>query len=249
MIAADTCLGFHTACDTMILGIGVTIMGFVIFVGSVLLLISAVFGRRMGFLVLSVSFFGWMIFLSSLWLFGFYSQGPETPVNLGPRGQEPAWVVEAAGTSLADVAYGDVYATYPSGPAWRDPRPSDAASVQSVTGAAQSYMATQANAAAGIEDPFSSEAFQTTDFSVSNLKFATDGDVSLAGAQAYYNGGGPLVNVYLRHDSGSVPVYGWIFLGASVIAFLGLLPLLDRTERKRKEILTGGTAPPWYGPA
>jgi len=27
------------------------------------------------------------------------------------------------------------------------------------------------------------------------------------------------------------------------------VPFLDRAERTRKQILTGGTAPPWYGPA
>jgi len=69
----------------------------------VLLVLAAVFGRRMGYLVLAVSFFGWMILLSSLWTFGFYSQGLDTPVNLGPRGAEPAWVVEAAGTDPEPV--------------------------------------------------------------------------------------------------------------------------------------------------
>jgi hypothetical protein len=35
----------------------------------------------------------------------------------------------------------------------------------------------------------------------------------------------------------------------STLLFGAHLPFLDRAERKRKEILTGGTAPPWYGPA
>ena len=35
----------------------------------------------------------------------------------------------------------------------------------------------------------------------------------------------------------------------SLVLFLIHLPFLDRAERKRKAILTGGTAPPWYGPA
>jgi hypothetical protein len=53
----------------------------------------------------------------------------------------------------------------------------------------------------------------------------------------------------MRHDSGSVNRYSWMFLIGSTIGFAVHLPLLDRAERKRKEILTGGTAPPWYGPA
>jgi hypothetical protein len=40
-----------------------------------------------------------------------------------------------------------------------------------------------------------------------------------------------------------------MFLIASVVGLGIHLPFLDRAERKRKEILTGGTAPPWYGPA
>ena len=62
--AAETCVGIHIPCDTLLKGGIGTVMGFVLFIGSVLLLLSAVFGRRMGYLVLSVSFFGWMIVLS-----------------------------------------------------------------------------------------------------------------------------------------------------------------------------------------
>jgi uncharacterized protein (DUF4213/DUF364 family) len=40
-----------------------------------------------------------------------------------------------------------------------------------------------------------------------------------------------------------------MFLIGSTLLFGAHLPFLDRAERTRKEILTGGTAPPWYGPA
>jgi len=73
--------------------------------------------------------------------------------------------------------------------------------------------------------------------------------VSLAAAEGHYNGGGPLVTLYLRHDSGSVSRYSWMFLIGSTVGLLIHLPLLDRAERRRKDILTGGTSPPWYGPA
>ena len=96
---AQSCLGFEMGCETMLKGGLAVIMAFVLFVGSVLIVLAAVFGRRMGYLVLAVSFFGWLIILSSLWTFGFFSQGLDTPVNLGPRGAEPAWVVEASGSN------------------------------------------------------------------------------------------------------------------------------------------------------
>ena len=53
----------------------------------------------------------------------------------------------------------------------------------------------------------------------------------------------------MRHDSGSVNRYSWMFLIGAVFGLAIHVPFLDRAERTRKEILTGGTAPPWYGPA
>lgn len=248
MIATGTCLGFDVACDTIIKGGLTVVMGFVLFVGSVLLLLSAVFGRRMGYLVLATAFFGWMFLLSALWAFGFWSQGPETPTHLGPRGVEPGWVVEAAG--IRPHPPRDVFATYPDPETWRTPGANerDVASVQSVEGAIQSYLAALVNEEQGIE-PLAPGAVQTIDFGVQDIRFAADGDTSLAAAQAFYRGGGPLLTVYLRHDSGSVPVYSWVFLIGSLVGLAIHLPLLDRAERKRKEILTGGSAPAWYGPA
>ena len=245
---AESCIGFEIPCDTFIKGGLTTIMGFILFVGSPLLLLSAVFGRTMGYLVLSVAFFGWMIILSAIWTFGFYSQGVDTPVDLGPRGAEPGWVVEAAGTD--PEAPRPIFERYPDGEAWRTPgtNDNDSASVQAVSSAAQSFLVDQANEEAGLEH-LAPDAFSTSDFAVENLRFATDGDVSLAAVEGYYTGGGPLVKLYLRHDSGSVNRYSWMFLIGSVIGLGVHLPLLDRAERSRKEILTGGTAPPWYGPA
>lgn len=245
---AETCIGFEIPCDTFIKGGLTTVMGFVLFVGSPLLLLSAVFGRKMGYLVLAVAFFGWMIILSAIWTFGFYSQGVDTPVDLGPRGAEPAWVVEAAGTD--PEAPRPVFDQYPDGEAWRTPgqNDNDSASVQAVTSSAQSFLAERANEEMGVEE-LAPEAFSTSDFAVENLRFATEGDVSLAAVEGYFTGGGPLVKLYLRHDSGSVNRYSWMFLIGSVIGLGVHLPLLDRAERSRKEILTGGTAPPWYGPA
>ena len=248
MIGADTCVGFAIHCETLLKGGLTTLMAFILFVGSPLLLLSAVFGRRMGYLVLAVSFFSWMILLSAIWTFGFYSQGLSTPANLGPRGAEPAWLVEAAGTD--PEAPFEVFDAYPDGQGWREPgtNDNDTSSVQAVTSASQAFLVERANEAAGKEKD-QPGSFTTTEFTIQSIQFAADGDVSLAAAEGFYAGGGPLVKLYLRHDSGSVDRYSWMFLIGSFVGLALHLPLLDRAERSRKEILTGGTAPPWYGPA
>src|SRR5262245_32504412 len=106
MVAANSCLGFAVDCGVMWKGIGVVVMGLIIFVGSVYLILTAVLGRWMGYLVLMVAFSGWMIIQSTLWLTGFgISQGPTTPKNQGPRGSEPAWVALEATTGTTSDAY------------------------------------------------------------------------------------------------------------------------------------------------
>jgi hypothetical protein len=232
----------------MFKGVGAVVMAFILFIGSVYIVLSAYFGRWMGYLVAAASFFGWMIILSSLWLFAFYAQGPETPTNNGPRGQEPAWVPLEGGLDAAPVRY-ETFSSYPENP-WSVPTEGQSASVESVTAAVQGFLAEQANEELGLEetDP---DAILSTQFTVpeSRIRFAADGDTSLAVAQGFFTGGGPVTTVSLYHDSGSVPRYSFMFLGGSILLFGLHLPLLDRAEKKRKEFLTGGNAPPWYGPA
>lgn len=250
-MSTASCIGLHLDCETLAKGALAVMMGFVVFIGSVLLVLSAVFGRRMGYLVLAISFFAWMMIWSAIWTFGFFSQGPTTPVDLGPRGSEPAWIPLAAGVSPPAVRYA-VFQDYPGKP-WHapgaDPNEEISSSVQSATSAITSFLATQANDKLGIEDPNAPSAVKTTDFTVQDIRFASDGEVSLVAARAFFNGGGPMVTVYGYHDSGSVIRYSWMFLIGSTLGFGIHLPFLDRAERKRKAFLTGGAAPPWYGPA
>ncbi len=240
-----TCLGFHLECGTLLKGAGVTLMSFVLFVGSVYILLAAVFGRWMGYLVVSVAFFGWMMLLSAMWLFGFYAQGPVTKTNLGPRGLEPAWLPLEAG--LGTTGTYETFAAYPGEP-WSAPTTAQEPSVLSVTSVVQTFLAERANEELGLDET-DAGAVLNTQFTVDSIRFAPEGDVSLAVVTAYFNGGGPLTTVTLYHNSGSVQRYSLMFLGGSLLLFVVHLPLLDRAERKRKAFLTGGNAPPWYGPA
>lgn len=251
MVPVHTCLGFAVDCGNLWKGAGVTIVGLTLFVGSIFLLLTAIFGRYMGYLVVMVAFSGWMIVQSSLWAFGFYSQGPVTPTNLGPKGAVAAWVVLEASPGSVSTKY-STYASYPGAP-WTEPNLADkeqAADVQTVSGAAQTFLALQMNTQLdrNIDDP---TALTTTNFTVDDVRFATaeDGKTPLAVAQAHFNGGGPLWTISLYHNSGSEPRYSYMFLAGSILIFALHLPLLDRAEKRRKEFLTGGGAPAWYGPA
>jgi hypothetical protein len=251
MIEAKHCLGFAIDCGTMAKGAGAVVMAFILFIGSVYLLLSAIFGRWMGYLVLGVSFTGWMIIMSSLWLFGFWSQGLQTPTNLGPRGSEPAWVVLEASTGQTSPRYRE-FSSYPGAP-WRQADPNDktqAAALEQASSEVQTFLADQLNAEKHILLT-SPSAYTSLQFSVDGVAFATaeDGKTPLAVATAHFNGGGPLWTVSMYHDSGSVPRYSYMFLAGSILLFAFHLPLLDRAEKKRKEFLTGGSAPAWYGPA
>ncbi|MFN8234325.1 MAG: hypothetical protein U0V56_12940 [Actinomycetota bacterium] len=241
-----SCLFWAIECGTLVKGIGVTLAAFILFVGSVYLMLTFVIGRWMGYLVLMVSFSGWMIMFSALWLFGFWSQGLETPTNLGPRGSEPGWVVLEGGLTAAATQY-EAFAEYPDEP-WEPATPAQTASIQSVSGTVGSFLAEQANEELGLahDDP---NALTGTQFTIDSIYFAPQDETSLAVVQAHFSGGGPIVTVSLYHDSGSVPRYSYMFLVGSIILFLIHLPLLDRAEKKRKAFLTGGSAPAWYGPA
>ena len=245
-MVADTCLGFGVSCGTMFKGVGVVIAAFVLFIGSVYVLLAAVFGRWMAYLVLMIAFAGWMILLSSMWLFGFWAGGPDTKTNLGPRGSEPAWQVLSAGATAGSTRYLE-FGSYPNEP-WTPADPTSA-DFQAAQGAATTFLAQQANASLG-RDPLDVNAIQSTNFTVDSTKFATAADgTPIAVVEAHFTAGGPETVLTMYHNSGSVPRYSMMFLAGSILLFVIHLPMLDRAERSRKAFLTGGSAPPWYGPA
>ena len=243
------CLGFNVDCGTLAKGAGAVAMGFTLFVGSVYLLLGAVIGRWMAYLVVVVAFSGWVMILSSLWTFGFFSQGPDTPVNLGPRGSEPAWVPLEVSTGETSDDY-EAFQSYPNGP-WKTPETGELpASSQAVSGVVTAFLAERANEQLDIPET-SAAAVTAVDFAVDRISFAPaeDGKTSLAVVQSHFVEGGPLLTVSLYHNSGSVPRYSYMFLAGSIVVFLIHLPMLDIAERKRREFLVGGAAPAWYGPA
>ena len=244
-------------------GILAVVSAFVLFVGSVYLILSAVFGRKMGLAVLSTAFFSWMIILSLIWMVGdpLKAAGtPTTPKFEGPRGTEAHWQVVGAGAGAVPTKF-PATAAYPQG--WRNPttcpppagqtRPpgkchNTIGSVQAVIPAIQAYLASQAQqqlAAQGHKNVL----IDPTTFSVTNVQFATSNGTYMAVGRGFDSSGGPAVTVFVYHSHGDVPIYSIAFLVVSILGFALSVPFLDRLEATRKAVLTGGTAAPWYGPS
>src|SRR5205823_4203605 len=120
-------------------GVAVVVCAFILFVGSVYVILTAVFGLRMGYLVLAVSFFGWMLVFSVLWTFG----APGTPKDLGPRGTEKHWqVFRAVTTDHVKTRFPETL-SYPDG-RWQAINGATAPSKDTVTSVMQAYLQQQA---------------------------------------------------------------------------------------------------------
>lgn len=228
---------------TNIEGTLVVVAGLILFGGSVWLLLAAIFGVRMGYLVAATGLFAFMIILSALWVFG----APGTPRFLGPKGELPAWITVGTGRDLTSPTY-PVLERYPGDP-WitaeedRSLRPE----VEAASLGMQEFLAEEANrelAGEQIEGEVTPE-----EFVVEDLEFTEVDGTPLAAARAFASSGGPEVEVFAYKDPGNEPLPSYVALAASVIGFVVHLPFLDRAERRRKDVLTGGTQPPWRGPA
>lgn len=227
---------------TGLCGWGVLIASMVLFLGTVWLLTGAIFGNRMGYLISATSLFAFMIVLSALWTFG----APGTPRYLGPKGDLPAWVTVAGGQQLESEAV-PLVEQYPGGP-WESPEEAGlSAEEEPASLAFQEFLAEEAAAeleGAGIEGEV-----EPTEFTIEGLAFAEVEDRPVAMARGFATEGGPEVLLFGYKDPGNEPLPSYLSLAVSVIGFAVHLPFLDRAERKRKEILTGGGQPPFRGPA
>lgn len=248
--------------DARLFSVGVltVICGLILFAGSVYLILAAQFGKKMAYFLEATCFFAFLMLLASIWTFGFWSQGPGTPTNLGPKGTEPHWQPLAGGFQASAEDY-PVALKYPSDP-WKEPNEGTKASVEPFSTAAKEFLAQEANRQAGIEAvpeipewaggrgapqyQKGLEPFQAEDFTVEDVRFTAVDGRSLAAARVFYNGGGPEVTVVGVHEPGAVWIYSVIFLIVGIVGFAVHLPFLDREEKKRKGIITSKPAP-WRG--
>ena len=68
-------------------GIAVVLTAFVFLPGSVYMLLAANFGALKGYLIAATAFFGFLVMLSAVWLFGL----PGTTPLTGPKGTQPTF--------------------------------------------------------------------------------------------------------------------------------------------------------------
>jgi hypothetical protein len=228
--------------NTFVQGVLVVVMAFIIFGGSIWILTGAVMGLRMGYLITATSLFAFMVVLSALWVFG----APGTPPNLGPRGELPTWKPVAFGQQLESPTFPAIE-EYPGGP-WKEADKATTPEVEPVTLAIQEFLAEEATGELRLSGQTDVEV-APEDFTVQDIRFAETDGTRVAAARAFATGGGPEVMVFAYKDPGDLALPSYLFLAGSVIGFAVHLPFLDRAERKRKEILTGGEQAPWRGPA
>lgn len=220
----------------------VLISAMILFPGTVWLLTGAIMGNRMGYLISATSFFAFMVILSALWTFG----APGTPRYTGPKGELPGWVTLAAGVDLESQMV-PLIERYPEGP-WKPANEAGfTVEIEPATLAFQDFVAEEAAEElvnAGIEGEVAS-----TEFTVEGLRFTEIEERPFAMARVFASAGGPEVLVVGYKDPGNEPLPSYFALVLSVIGFVGHLPFLDRAEKKRKELLTGGDQPQFRGPA
>jgi hypothetical protein len=68
-------------------GIAVVVIAFVLLPGSVYMLLASNFGALKGYLIAGTAFFGFLVMLSAVWLFGI----PGTTPLTGPKGTQPSF--------------------------------------------------------------------------------------------------------------------------------------------------------------
>lgn len=228
-------------------GMAAFIASIVLFAGSVYLLLAAIFGLRMGYLVAATGFFGFWVLLALLWAFGARDPflGIGTPPYLGPKGDLPSWVAVGSAVDVRSPNY-PVVDRYPAAP-WRPAGGAETSEIEPVTLAFQEHLAEEA--AAELRQRGVTGEITPEDFEITNIRFADADDTMLAAGTAFSRTGGLQVEVVALRDEGNEPLPSFLALGLGIIGLAIHLPLLDRAERRRKDVLTGGDQPPWRGPA
>ncbi len=240
------------ACDGCFKGLP-AVISFVIIVlsliGTIYVLLWSNLGARIGYLVLMVSLFAWMIIMSGIWLVG----APGTTTGTGPRGREPAWIPFTPDSESA-ADFKDALAQFPS-QGW-DPLTEEGKeypgkidakgefeNVRNAVRQAQAALAfTQGTSkkfapadwnfrASGVPPASITE----NDLPAASVGYRQEGDTLLFGARIPATKNHPETLVFARRDKGQVFLYALYFLIVSILGFAVHLWLLARTELRQKQ--------------
>jgi hypothetical protein len=226
-------------------GIAVVVTAFIFLPGSVYMLLASNFGALKGYLIAATAFFGFLVMLSAVWLFGI----PGTTPLTGPKGTQPTF----RSFTLEDPAA----ATYDSvrdfqggaGGGWREaptaetaeegsPEANLAAELDTARQEAVSQLIEETNA--GIED--SSEELDVTNLDARTFYTIQDGTevAAIVISPKTPPAGSGLkrpdidpVTAFAYRDPGNPYLPSILFLVASVLLFLVHMVLLGVAERRR----------------
>ena len=225
-------------------GIAVVVTAFIFLPGSVFMLLASNFGALKGYLIAGTAFFGFMIMLSAVWLFGL----PGTTPLTGPKGAQPTFVPftindPAAGTydSVRDFQgeAGNGWEPAPEGEFEEgSPEATLKADLDTARQAAVTELIEETNQ--DIED--SSEELDATNVQAETFYTIQDGTevAAIVISPATPPSGSGLqrpdfapVTSFAYRDPGSPYLPSILFLVASVVLFVVHLFLLGLAERRR----------------
>jgi hypothetical protein len=225
-------------------GLLVVVTAFVLLPGSVYMLLAANFGALKGYLIAATAFFGFLVMLSAVWLFGI----PGTTPLTGPKGTQPTFKFftlndPAAATydSVRDFSggAGGGWQAQPTGDFEEgSPEATLKADLDTARQTAVSDLIEETNAK--VKD--SSEELDVTNLEAKTYYTIQDGTevAAIVISPATPPAGSGLkrpdlepVTTFAYRDPGNPYLPSIIFLAASVILFLVHMVLLGLAERRR----------------
>lgn len=230
---------------------GVVITAFISFVGTVWMLLWSDFGAKKASHIIGLSFFGVLIILSAVWLFG----APGTIPGTGPRGTEPEWIPFLAESEQGRELAGAVR-TFPTGtqstgdwdkPGKKYPGGIDSAgeldSVKLIVTAALAHRAEIQGLGAtddkdwDFRNPYAKAATEEEQRipSATSLAFRQQGTPLLFGVTIPASPKHPEITVFAYRDKGKVFLPAAIFFAVSVLMFALHTLALSRIERREAQ--------------
>ena len=225
-------------------GIAVVVTAFVLLPGSVYMLLASNFGALKGYLIAAVAFFGFLVMLSAVWLFGI----PGTTPLTGPKGTQPTFKFftlndPAAGTydSVRDFqgGAGNEWQPAPEGqPEEGSPEAELKADLDTARQEAVGQLIEETNAK--VED--SSEELDVTNLDAKTyytIQNGTEGAAIVISPATRPAGSGlkrpdfEPVTTFAYRDPGNPYLPSILFLIASIVLFMVHTLLLGVVERRR----------------